>query len=116
MSLAVATGLAAETRAPRAAPLGDDASADVCVVGGGYAGLWTALRLKELEPSCSVTVLEASAGAGASGRNASARSRRSSTMTWWASSTKAGCGRRRLATASGPHSFLPSRSLPRRRA
>jgi D-3-phosphoglycerate dehydrogenase len=24
--------------------------ADVCIVGGGYTGLWTALRLKELEP------------------------------------------------------------------
>jgi hypothetical protein len=25
--------------------------ADVCVVGGGYTGLWTAIRVKELEPA-----------------------------------------------------------------
>jgi glycine/D-amino acid oxidase-like deaminating enzyme len=43
---------------------------DICVVGGGYTGLWTALRIKELDPSVSVTILEArSCGSGASGRN-----------------------------------------------
>jgi hypothetical protein len=25
--------------------------ADVCIVGGGFTGLWTAIRLKEMEPS-----------------------------------------------------------------
>jgi glycine/D-amino acid oxidase-like deaminating enzyme len=40
------------------------------VVGGGYTGLWTALALKEREPSLSVVVLEAeTCGAGPSGRN-----------------------------------------------
>ena len=44
--------------------------ADLCVVGGGYTGLWTALRAKERRPECSVIVLEQlETGAGASGRN-----------------------------------------------
>lgn len=42
----------------------------MCVVGGGYTGLWTALALKEREPSSSVVVVEAqTCGAGPSGRN-----------------------------------------------
>jgi glycine/D-amino acid oxidase-like deaminating enzyme len=42
----------------------------VCIVGGGYTGLWTALALKEREPSLDVVVLEAeTCGAGPSGRN-----------------------------------------------
>ena len=45
-------------------------AADVCIVGGGYTGLWTALALKEREPSARVVVLEAeTCGAGPSGRN-----------------------------------------------
>ena len=52
------------------APLEDDSSADVVVVGGGYLGLWTAWQLKTLEPDCDVVVLEAGlAGHGPSGRN-----------------------------------------------
>jgi glycine/D-amino acid oxidase-like deaminating enzyme len=44
--------------------------ADVCIVGGGYTGLWTALALKEREPSVDIVVLEAeTCGAGPSGRN-----------------------------------------------
>jgi glycine/D-amino acid oxidase-like deaminating enzyme len=44
--------------------------ADVCIVGGGYTGLWTALALKEREPALRVVVLEAeTCGAGPSGRN-----------------------------------------------
>ena len=44
--------------------------ADVAVVGGGYTGLWTALRLRELAPELRVIVLEADiCGSGASGRN-----------------------------------------------
>jgi glycine/D-amino acid oxidase-like deaminating enzyme len=47
-----------------------EARADVCIVGGGYTGLWTALRLKELEPSLDVAIVEADVcGGGASGRN-----------------------------------------------
>lgn len=44
--------------------------ADVCVVGGGYTGLWTAISIKERDPSAVVTLLEArECGFGASGRN-----------------------------------------------
>ncbi len=51
-------------------PLEGDARADVAVVGGGYVGLWTAIRIKELEPACDVLVLEQDVcGGGASGRN-----------------------------------------------
>jgi glycine/D-amino acid oxidase-like deaminating enzyme len=51
-------------------PLEDEVSADVCVVGGGFTGLWTALALKEREPSLGVVVLEAeTCGTGPSGRN-----------------------------------------------
>ncbi len=45
--------------------------ADVCIVGGGYAGLWTALELKHAEPGLDVVLVEAGiCGGGASGRNA----------------------------------------------
>lgn len=51
-------------------PLAGVARADVCVVGGGYTGLWTAIEIKRLAPETSVIVLEAEAcGFGASGRN-----------------------------------------------
>src|SRR4051794_3179977 len=44
--------------------------ADVCIVGAGYTGLWTAYYLKGLRPDLRVVVLEAAfAGFGASGRN-----------------------------------------------
>ena len=53
--------------------------ADVCIVGGGYTGLWTALRCKELEPSLDVVVVEADVcGGGASGRNGGF------VLSWWA--------------------------------
>lgn len=47
-----------------------DRDADVCIVGAGYTGLWTAYYLKKADPGLRVTVLEARfAGYGASGRN-----------------------------------------------
>lgn len=47
-----------------------DETVDVCVVGGGYTGLWTAYYLLEADPSLNVMVLEAQhVGFGASGRN-----------------------------------------------
>ena len=62
--------LAAEGDGPETEPLEGDATADVAIVGGGYTGLWTALALKEREPSLEVVVLEAEiVGFGPSGRN-----------------------------------------------
>ncbi|MEN9711129.1 MAG: hypothetical protein RL441_1121 [Actinomycetota bacterium] len=47
-----------------------DIDVDVCIVGAGYTGLWTALWLLENEPSLSIAIVEAEvAGFGASGRN-----------------------------------------------
>ena len=55
---------------PPAPPLAGSLEVDVAVVGGGYTGLWTALALREREPSLSVALLEARAiGDGPSGRN-----------------------------------------------
>ncbi|SCF68801.1 FAD-binding oxidoreductase [Streptomyces sp. Ncost-T10-10d] len=51
-------------------PLPGDATADICIVGGGYTGLWTAYYLKKAVPFLNITVLEAKfCGYGASGRN-----------------------------------------------
>lgn len=51
-------------------PLRQDTHADVCIVGGGYTGLWTAIMLKEQNPELDVVIVEADiCGAGASGRN-----------------------------------------------
>lgn len=47
-----------------------DTEADVCIVGGGYTGLWTAYYLLKANPALRVVVLEKEfAGFGASGRN-----------------------------------------------
>ena len=50
--------------------LAGDAAADVCVIGGGFAGLWTAYELSERAPQLGVVLLEADiCGAGGSGAN-----------------------------------------------
>lgn len=73
---------------------------DVAIVGGGFVGLWTALRLLELQPGCQVAILERDiCGGGASGRNGGF------VMSWWPkiSSLAAQCGKEealRLARAS----------------
>ena len=55
---------------PRRASLPGPLEADVCIVGGGYTGLWTAYYLAERRPDARIVVLEAAfAGYGASGRN-----------------------------------------------
>ena len=55
---------------PRRPSLPGPLEADVCIVGGGYTGLWTAYYLAGLRPSLRIVVLEAAfAGYGASGRN-----------------------------------------------
>ncbi len=55
---------------PQRSPLPASLDVDVCIVGGGYTGLWTAYYLKRADPSIRIAVLEARfAGFGASGRN-----------------------------------------------
>ena len=55
---------------PSAAVLEQDISADVCIVGGGFTGLWTALHITEQDPSVRVVIIERDlCGSGASGRN-----------------------------------------------
>ncbi|MBW3592063.1 MAG: FAD-binding oxidoreductase [Actinobacteria bacterium] len=55
-----------------------DGSADVAIVGGGYVGLWTAIRIKDAEPGCDVAVVERDiCGGGASGRNGGF------VLPWW---------------------------------
>jgi putative aminophosphonate oxidoreductase len=52
--------------------------ADVCIVGGGYTGLWTALTIAELEPGASIALVEADiCGGGPSGRNGGFA------LSWW---------------------------------
>ena len=58
--------------------LAGEVDADVCIVGGGFTGLWTALEVKRREPSARVVLVEADVcGSGASGRNGGF------VMTWW---------------------------------
>ncbi len=47
-----------------------DVTTDLCIVGAGYTGLWTALLAKERNPEREVVIIEQrETGAGASGRN-----------------------------------------------
>lgn len=47
-----------------------DIDADIAIVGGGLTGLWTAWRIKELDPAADIAIIEADfCGSGASGRN-----------------------------------------------
>jgi glycine/D-amino acid oxidase-like deaminating enzyme len=72
------------------APLPGDRDCDVCIVGGGLTGLWTAYYLAMADPGLRIVVLEAEfAGYGASGRNGG-----------WLSAELAGS---REAYAGGPH-------------
>ena len=51
-------------------PLTGPTDADLCIIGGGYTGLWAALAAKAADPTRDVVVLEATrCGNGASGRN-----------------------------------------------
>ena len=64
---------------PTVSELRTDTRADVCIVGGGYTGLWTALRLKEEEPGLDVVLIERDlCASGASGRNGGFL------VSWWA--------------------------------
>ncbi|HEX2045094.1 MAG TPA: FAD-binding oxidoreductase, partial [Gaiellaceae bacterium] len=76
-SLWLQEALAAESEV-EPQPLQGDVEADFCVVGGGYTGLWTAIRLAELEPAARVVLLEADVcGGGPSGRNGGFA------LSWW---------------------------------
>ncbi len=56
--------------------------ADIVIVGGGFVGLWTALRIKQHDPACDVVLLEQDVcGGGASGRNGGM------VLSWWAKLT-----------------------------
>ena len=47
-----------------------DVHADLCIVGGGYTGLWTAIVAQERDPACDVVLIDmGEVGGGASGRN-----------------------------------------------
>lgn len=71
-------------------PLPGPREYDVCVVGGGFTGLWTAYYLKKARPGLRVAILEKEfAGFGASGRNGG-----------WLSARLAG-SRQRYARAHG---------------
>jgi len=51
-------------------PLTTTTTADVCIVGGGFTGLWSALHIKRLSPGTDVVLLEREfCGSGAAGRN-----------------------------------------------
>lgn len=56
--------------AAAAPPLRGTTRADVAIVGGGYTGLWAALRLTELAPGARIVLIESDiCGGGPSGRN-----------------------------------------------
>jgi putative aminophosphonate oxidoreductase len=77
-SLWLQEALALEGGEPSPGPLRGAMHADVCVVGGGYTGLWTAIRLKEQEPASDVVLVEADVcGGAASGRNGGFA------LSWW---------------------------------
>jgi glycine/D-amino acid oxidase-like deaminating enzyme len=60
-------------------PLDAHVAADVCIVGGGFCGLWTAVELSRREPSMRIVLVEADiVGGGASGRNGGFFS-----SSWW---------------------------------
>jgi glycine/D-amino acid oxidase-like deaminating enzyme len=70
--------VAAEPPLAGLGPLDGSTRADVCIVGGGFTGLWTALEIKRRSPGTDVLVIEADrCGGGASGRNGGFA------MTWW---------------------------------
>src|SRR5215211_3385349 len=69
-SLWLQEALAHEPEGAMVEPLSGAYRTDVCIVGGGYTGLWTALQIKWLDSSVDVMLLEADiCGGGASGRN-----------------------------------------------
>ena len=67
---AVSYWLANRDERALAPSLAGAATADVAIIGAGFTGLWTAIRLLETDPSLRVTLVEMErVGFGASGRN-----------------------------------------------
>ena len=63
-------GMPSPSSVPGRAPVAADLDVDVCIVGAGFTGLWTAYYLSGLAPQWSILVLDAEhVGFGASGRN-----------------------------------------------
>lgn len=63
---------------PALPPLRGVGHADIAIIGGGFVGLWTAIRIKQHDPACDVVLLEQDiCGGGASGRNGGM------VLTWW---------------------------------
>lgn len=77
-----------------------ECQADVCIIGGGFMGLWSAIRLKQANPKMSIAIIERDrCGSGASGRNGGLAT------NWWAKflSLKKICGEteaRRICVAA----------------
>jgi len=61
------------------APLQGNTQADICIIGGGFMGLWSAIRLKKADASLNIALIEKDrCGSGASGRNGGLAN------NWWA--------------------------------
>ena len=55
---------------PLPQPLEQDLGTDICIVGGGYTGLWTAIELKQRHPEIQIVLIDKDlCGYGASGSN-----------------------------------------------
>jgi glycine/D-amino acid oxidase-like deaminating enzyme len=80
---------------PARPPLDGERTADVCIVGAGFTGLWTAYYLSRARPDLEIVVLEREfAGFGASGRNGG-----------WVSDHFAGV-RRKMAASHGREAVI----------
>ncbi len=65
----LADALRADGEEP-APPLLEDTRTGLCIVGGGFTGLWTAILVKQMRPDLDIVLIEADiCGGGASGRN-----------------------------------------------
>jgi putative aminophosphonate oxidoreductase len=60
----------AQEENPQPTSLAGDINTDICIVGGGYTGLWTAIQLKKKQPDLDIVIIDKGlCGCGASGRN-----------------------------------------------